>query len=504
MRCGALRKLFRRKNPQSPRLSSDFHSPTPVFLQRLHSLLSSTMSAEAGNRSRSATLSGDEDSTQFKAKVSIHLVAYERVPAGKKNKEQRVTKTKEIEHVFEPTVAGYIGLMKKMLARHDVTILKVSEKTVFPFKVQVPPDTKHSSTDVDNYQDYTDIVSKILHKQPSKAITVYIDMKHIKKKVTDEDISDDEDEIGAVAEKRNLLEKMYGNPNDNSCSYKCVVTGDLVPLTPIMMAEWARAMYLLEPVKVDNKATVQTPPNTLMFDPATRRSSLRSSKRRSSSLMSSDASSSRTSDIGHISNIISLLAGPRREPETPASAPAAPTLLEHQNTPSKLPRFLSYAKDRLGIINAPAYERSLRDQSYGPDILHLVEDKDLISLNIPSGDVIRMKKAAPIWMASDDSKHKPVDDPVASDDSKHKPVDDPETHPPKQPLVTFEKRWIDPETGRDTGAARVYGTLEHIDGWEDQQAEPGLSWFYKCEVLQQFLPVPAGYKAIIVDDNSDF
>ncbi|THU79406.1 hypothetical protein K435DRAFT_875502 [Dendrothele bispora CBS 962.96] len=444
------------------------------------------MPTKADDRSRSGTPSGDEDCTHFKAKVSIHLASYKRVPAGKKTKEQKVTKTKEIEHVFESTVDGYVDLMKKMLARHDVTILKVSETMTFPFKVQVPPDThvslhllKHGSTDVDNYQDYTDIVSKVLQKQPSKSITIYIDVKLIKKakkgqKDSDEDITDDENEIGptsltplekAVAEKRNLLEKMYGNPNDNSCFYKCAVTGDLIPLTPIMMAEWACAM-------VDNKATVQTPPNMLTFDPANRRSSLRSSHRHSSSSMSSDASANCTSDIGHLSNIISLLA-PCRESETPApAAPAASSLLEHQNTPSKLLRFLSYAKNKLGITNAPAYERSLRDQSYGPDILHLVEDKDLISLSIPSGDVIRMKKAAPIWMASDDSKRKPADDP--------------DTCPPNQPPVTFEKRWIDPETGRDTGAARVYGKLEPIPiddpEWEDQQ----------------------GYKAVIMDKNSDF
>ncbi|THV06838.1 hypothetical protein K435DRAFT_848906 [Dendrothele bispora CBS 962.96] len=119
--------------------------------------------------------------------------------------------------------------------------------------------------------------------------------------------------------------------------------------------------------------------------------------------------------------------------------------------------------------------------------------KTLISLSILSGDVIHMKKVAPIWMASDDSKHKPADDP--------------DTCLPNQPPVTF-KRWIDSETGRDTGAAHMYGKLEpiHIDDpeWEDQQGEPGLSWFYKCEVLQQFFPVPVGYKAVIMDENSDF
>lgn len=47
--------------------------------------------------------------------------------------------------------------------------------------------------------------------------------------------------------------------------------------------------------------------------------------------------------------------------------------------------------------NASCHEFSLADEGYGPDILHLVEDKTLCALGIPAGDVLRLKQAAPLW-----------------------------------------------------------------------------------------------------------
>ena len=47
--------------------------------------------------------------------------------------------------------------------------------------------------------------------------------------------------------------------------------------------------------------------------------------------------------------------------------------------------------------NASCHEFSLANEGYGPDILHLVEDKTLCALRIPAGDVLCLKQAAPLW-----------------------------------------------------------------------------------------------------------
>jgi len=85
--------------------------------------------------------------------------------------------------------------------------------------------------------------------------------------------------------------------------------------------------------------------------------------------------------------------------------PIAPStvLLPVTNTPSKLSRFLKYAKTHLGIPNAQLYERCLEEMGYGPDILHLVNDGDLKDIGIKPGDVIRLKQHSLQWLNSSTS-----------------------------------------------------------------------------------------------------
>ena len=60
--------------------------------------------------------------------------------------------------------------------------------------------------------------------------------------------------------------------------------------------------------------------------------------------------------------------------------PTASTVLSLViNTPSKLSRFLKYAKSHLEIPNAWLYEQCLEESGYGPDILHLIIDGDLLT-----------------------------------------------------------------------------------------------------------------------------
>lgn len=48
-----------------------------------------------------------------------------------------------------------------------------------------------------------------------------------------------------LARFRQLLEKKYGTDHDGTYTYINPITANTIPLTPFMMKEWARAMYVL-------------------------------------------------------------------------------------------------------------------------------------------------------------------------------------------------------------------------------------------------------------------
>jgi hypothetical protein len=67
------------------------------------------------------------------------------------------------------------------------------------------------------------------------------------------------------------------------------------------------------------------------------------------------------------------------------------------NTPTKLPRFLSYAETHLGVRDVHQYEEKLSAMGFGPDILHVVDDKVLTDIGISLGDTIRIKQHSLTW-----------------------------------------------------------------------------------------------------------
>jgi hypothetical protein len=56
--------------------------------------------------------------------------------------------------------------------------------------------SKADAYDVINYKEYEDVVNKVLEKRPTRAITIFVDMKDIEKHglADTEDGSDDDDE----------------------------------------------------------------------------------------------------------------------------------------------------------------------------------------------------------------------------------------------------------------------------------------------------------------------
>ena len=61
----------------------------------------------------------------------------------KKATTKKETKTKEFKHIFAKTKANYVDLPQTILDKHHVskTLSKVTEKRVYPCKIQVPPTT---------------------------------------------------------------------------------------------------------------------------------------------------------------------------------------------------------------------------------------------------------------------------------------------------------------------------------------------------------------------------
>jgi hypothetical protein len=261
-----------------------------------------------------------------------------------------------------------------------------------------------------------------------------------------------------------------------------------------MMKEWSRAMY-------DRVATINEPPNTQTFDPANRESSIRRPRSSTNTSTSSQNSTSTTgtSDIAHMSNIITALCGsgilstqgtPRRPladlNNQQADENASPACL----TPTKLSRFLEACHSQYGIKNATHHRPLMELNGYEPDILHLIDDQDLVAIGFNKGNAIRIKKAAAEWWNGPEARKKRT---ITEVDAPEPPAD---KEDPKR--IAFERRYP------DGGGRRFWGprlmrsrVFTPVPGEEDEEDEGdgGETW-YLCEARQEWFPVPAGYLAV--------
>jgi len=194
------------------------------------------------------------------------------------------------------------------------------------------------------------------------------------------------------------------------------------------------------------------------------------------------------------SDIRGLIQGPLTTtsiPVTPSSTCTAPSTTSRHSpahpTPSQLKRFLHHCEDDLGILNVMQYESPLRRKSYGPDILHKVDDKALEDIGISAGNVIRLKDAAIPWYNGPSAKRRRI----LSEGGEGEV---------KKPLVAYEKRWFD-ETGRQTGASRFWGPP--MEGGDEPTLEDRLQIWYKCEARQDWFIIPRGYAVVEEGGNLD-
>ena len=173
-----------------------------------------------------------------------------------------------------------------------------------------------------------------------------------------------------LARIRGLLEKRYSNPSDSGYTF-VTDEGKKIPLTPSMLSEWSRAVVCtfqcftfqfalssLTHGQYDGNVNIHQPPNTITFDPKTRRRSLFHQDQLPAST-STDSTAPGFSAVASILHDIVTLVGPKNgiyPPSTPVRStssikPAAKhgSLSPAQNTPSKLPAYLQYAQDHLGV-----------------------------------------------------------------------------------------------------------------------------------------------------------
>ncbi|KAF8227790.1 hypothetical protein L208DRAFT_1379630 [Tricholoma matsutake] len=279
-----------------------------------------------------------------------------------------------------------------------------------------------------------------------KRVMVWLDTEEVKRVFKSRDVdsssnSDGEDPGDSGMSKKDdelarlcgKLEQWWGNNSDSSYAYIDHITGQHFPLTPFMMDEWVRGMY-------DGKATVDMPPAETCFDPANCLTSIAPPHSRSRSASSSVPASS---DLAH--------------PFHPTSPPVF--------TPSKLTLFLEHAEKNLGVASASIYETDLRQNSYGPDILHLVDTQALTDLGIPVGDAVRLKNGSQAWWSEPKVKN-----------SKHKAVDQPPESPPDPKKYRFEMHF------NDGGGTSYFGSA--IEPGKPDAPPCDYTWWFFCPLTQ--------------------
>lgn len=154
------------------------------------------------------------------------------------------------------------------------------------------------------------------------------------------------------------------------------------------------------------------------------------------------------------------------------------------NTPSKLTRFLTHCEKALGVSDALSYEDALRDQGFGPDILHQVEDKELRSIGFRSRDIICLKQNAQHWWNGPDAKRKRT--------VTVEMMESMSAMPPNK-KVRFEKRY------HEGGCQTLFGPcMMETDDIDFNETD--FSWFYFCKTTETYLLVPSGYVPIISDE----
>lgn len=196
------------------------------------------------------------------------------------------------------------------------------------------------------------------------------------------------------------------------------------------------------------------------------------------------------SNLGHIAKILAILAPNTSKVSNLAPEETSPLSSPSKNTPTKLRRFLEHAEKDLGVAGATFFHYSMEDKGYGPDILHEVPDSDLKGIGIKPGDVLRLKRDAPLWFNGPDAKRRRL---VSGSTSRARDDSVPATR------TRFEKQWS------DGGRASSFGDSMRPLG-PDEERDCSFDWYYFSELTKSMIPVPPGYVPVLAseaDENDD-
>ncbi len=240
-------------------------------------------------------------------------------------------------------------------------------------------------------------------------------------------------------------------------------------------------------LQFDGQTTYKLPLNEGPFDPKNSRRLLFSTSGTATTTVNS------ASEMAHLDNIVNNLlklqpaAGNQYSTMPPPREPTPPTLSPTKNTPSKLYRFLVHAQESLGVSNATGYEVELASKGYGPDILSLVNEKDLVGCGITPGDAIRLKCGTSKWWMSPEVKRaKKAQGPA----------------PTSKAMVDEFPIWFE-RCFHNGGSASVFGS--HVIPGECRPSQDW-DWWYYNQVMKTMERVPEGHVPVLdpeYQDNSE-
>lgn len=152
------------------------------------------------------------------------------------------------------------------------------------------------------------------------------------------------------------------------------------------------------------------------------------------------------------------------------------------NTPSKLDRFLRDLENKGTVRDATRHAYTLDKHGYGPDIMEHVENSELVTVGVPAGDAIRMKRAAPIWWASETAAVKKRR--LGNPQRQRSPSPEPSG-------IRFIKRGKTADGEWEAGSGTSLWETGMKEGWVNPHADYG--WWYFASVIGREIPVPEGF-----------
>ncbi|KAL1745520.1 hypothetical protein HDZ31DRAFT_63014 [Schizophyllum fasciatum] len=340
-------------------------------------------------------------------------------------KEKSSTKTKEFEHAFEESTENYQLFLRGILKAYGLEDqFKSSDSSKCPFRAITPPQRAEKyAINYNNLGEFYRLVKAINDMaRPPLYLNILVDFKDIQanlKKATqrpsgqagfigpadegptiNHNLSDEEDMTSTdreIAACRKLLKDRWGNDHDKSYTFVSADPPEAIPLTPLMMGDWAISLY-------KNQSSVHSPSPALLAAWRKKKERILDPER----LAAEPTAPSTPATVVPISDPLSQVSTTPTRPSTPIHgvmvAPPGPPAV---NTPSKLHRFLEWMSVKGGIPEALTLKPLLHQEKLGPDVLDIVAIDNLKNLGISTGDALRLRKEAPIWWKSAEAKKHP-------------------------------------------------------------------------------------------------